>query len=434
MTDTQHLITTARAQLDSISTDIERHFDALASHLRHWLPSSDRTSPTLSIAPARPIPPPTLLRRLERWANAHKALTAAAAAFLLSGSVAAALYAQQNKLSRRKRRARKSPSGARTDVVVVACGTGGVANPLAAALYLDLERRGFVVYVVATTGEEENYIRAQGRADLMPLHLDLGGEGTAAEGQMRRFHSLLAREHLAFEGAEGHRLRFRGVVLVPDLNGPSSSTGEERIEDLTPRDWSTALHAHLHSTIATTKLFLPSITTHAGTICLLTPSVPASLRLPGHGLESTIASALEAYITTLRAEMRDAHPNVGVHHFQLGDIEIPAVTARQRRDGLVGAGKGRGTSQRVLCNAVFDALSAEGRAGGGGTWWVGCGSWVYGFVGRWAPGGLVGWMVGSGAGRGRKEGRREEKVLAIEDSMEGSRGSLPGWENVGREG
>lgn len=54
------------------------------------------------------------------------------------------------------------------------------------------------------------------------------------------------------------------------------------------------------------------------------------------------------------------------------------------------AAVGKGSSFRELNNAVFDAMTS-GRAQ---TVRVGMGSRTYGFVGRWFPRGLVGWMMG----------------------------------------
>lgn len=61
-----------------------------------------------------------------------------------------------------------------------------------------------------------------------------------------------------------------------------------------------------------------------------------------------------------------------------------AVTSNSR------AGLGKGSSLRELNNAVFDAMVS----GKGGVVRVGMGSSLYGFVGRWVPRGLVGWMMG----------------------------------------
>ena len=208
-------------------------------------------------------------------ANLHLALQVA---FVVTGSVGAFVYVK-SKEQKRKRRAKKSASGARTDVVVVA---GAVSNPLTSALYLDLERRGFVVYVVASTNEDEQYIRSQSRIDLLPLPLDLGST-YAAQEQLARFRNLLGREHRAFEEAEPHRLNFVGLVLVPDTqSGPMS------VEDISSEEWSEALNTTVLNTISTTELFLPAVTEHKAKILLLTPSITPSLKPPMHALESTV--------------------------------------------------------------------------------------------------------------------------------------------------
>jgi hypothetical protein len=54
------------------------------------------------------------------------------------------------------------------------------------------------------------------------------------------------------------------------------------------------------------------------------------------------------------------------------------------------AAVGKGSSLRELNNAVFDAMTSARS----GTVRVGLGSRTYGFVGRWVPRGLVGWMMG----------------------------------------
>lgn len=41
------------------------------------------------------------------------------------------------------------------------------------AIAEDLERRGFIVYVVVQSAEEEHTIQMQNRADIRALHLDL---------------------------------------------------------------------------------------------------------------------------------------------------------------------------------------------------------------------------------------------------------------------
>ena len=331
-------------------------------------------------------------------------------AFLITGSVGTLLYVK-NKERKRKRRAKKSSSGARTEVVVVA---GAVANPLASALYLDLERRGFVVYVVAHTSEDEHYIRSQSRADLLPLHVDLVDPYTAQE-QLARFRNLLAREHRAFDQAEPHRLKFTGFILIPDTH-----SAPMRIEDTSSEEWSDALNAKVLNTIATTQLFLPSITEHKAKIFLLTPSVTPSLSPPLHAIESTVYGALEGFISSLATEMRE--DGVAVSHFKLGNIADPAsFAAKQRRDGVPQA-RLKATPIRKLHDSVFDALvSTRPRR----TWHVGRGSLAYDIIGSWMPAGAVGWMM--------RAGRRPNVLEEVKDEeLQGSAGSLT-WEKIEQE-
>ncbi len=70
----------------------------------------------------------------------------------------------------KKRRAKRASNGARKEVVVIA---GSPNEPITRSLSLDLERRGFIVYVVVSTAEEEQMVRNETRADLHPLNIDI---------------------------------------------------------------------------------------------------------------------------------------------------------------------------------------------------------------------------------------------------------------------
>ncbi|KAK3113287.1 hypothetical protein LTR53_009571 [Teratosphaeriaceae sp. CCFEE 6253] len=403
MTDAQQLFDFARRQFNEIADDVERHFEQVAGQLREWLPAD-----ASFVRPPTPkrLPPPSTLQVAQRWMHQRRALTAAAVAFLVTGSLGTFVYIR-SKNQRRKRRAKRSASGARTDVVVVA---GAVANPITSSLYLDLERRGYVVYVVANTSEDEHYIRSQSRIDLLPLQVDLV-DPFAAQDQLTRFRSLLEREHHAFEGAEPHRLTLAGLVLVPDTQSAAA-----RVEDISSEEWSDALNAKVLNTIATTQLFLPSVIEQKAKVLLLTPSVTPALKPPMHAVESTVYGALEGFITSLSTELR--LDGVAVSHFKLGSIDIPAITARQKRDG-VPQPRLKGTPLRVLNDSVFDALAGRPRR----TLHVGRGSLAYGIIGSLMPPSIVGWMMGSGP----KPVVVEE--VKQEDAMQSSQGSLT-WEQV----
>ena len=99
----------------------------------------------------------------------HKAITAAVVAFMGTGGV---LVWQQKREKGRRRRARRAVSGARKEVVLVA---GEVGSLLLKSLVLDLEKRGFVVYVIVKSIEEEDAIReeAKGKGDIRPFLVDV---------------------------------------------------------------------------------------------------------------------------------------------------------------------------------------------------------------------------------------------------------------------
>lgn len=80
------------------------------------------------------------------------------------------LVHKKRKSYERKRRAKRAPSGARVEIVVVA---GSPNEPITKSLCLDLERRGFIVYVVCNTIEEEASVQKEGRTDIKPLMLDI---------------------------------------------------------------------------------------------------------------------------------------------------------------------------------------------------------------------------------------------------------------------
>ena len=410
MTDAQHFFDLARAQVNSVAADVERHFDLVASHLREWIPSDPSA---LVRAPPRRLPPPTYYEIVTRWMDRNRALTAAIVAFAVTGAVSTGVYVQ-NRKANRKRRARKSPSGARIDVVVVA---GATSSPLASAVALDLERRGFVVYVATSSTEEETYIRSLSRADLLPLPLALA-DPFAAQEQLARFQNLLGREHVAFDGAEPHHLQFKGLVLVPDTG--AAPVGH--IGDFASEEWSDMLNAKVLSTIATTQLFLPALVAHQSKILMLTPSITPALQLPGHAAENTIYAALKTFTTTLAAEMREQSTGVTVSHFKLGNFDIPSVTAKQRREGQASP-KFRATPLRELNNTVFDTLVARKP---NAMLRVGRGSLAYDIVGTIAPQSIIGWMLGLGK---KQEAAAE---VDVHEELTGSQASIT-WEKIDEE-
>lgn len=77
---------------------------------------------------------------------------------------------QVRKSHRRRRRARRAANGAREEVLIVIADV--VMDELARAVVLDLERRGFVVFVIAGSERDEAAIREIGKKDVRSLKVD----------------------------------------------------------------------------------------------------------------------------------------------------------------------------------------------------------------------------------------------------------------------
>lgn len=173
------------SEIDRIADSIERHFKAVASSLLEWPVAASireriQSSPWLyeEISPRTPPPPPhrpitiSYLRACGRWVSEHRAVTAAVVAFVGTGAV---IFYTRRRADRAKRRAKRAKNGARTEVVVLA---GSPHSPLTKSLSLDLERRGFIVYIPVGSLSEEHVVLSEGRADVRPLHLDITSVGS----------------------------------------------------------------------------------------------------------------------------------------------------------------------------------------------------------------------------------------------------------------
>jgi len=70
----------------------------------------------------------------------------------------------------RKRRAGRGPGGSRKEVVIVA---GAMHSPVTRSVVLDLERRGFIVYVIVDSVEEADMVKSEAKADILPLKMNV---------------------------------------------------------------------------------------------------------------------------------------------------------------------------------------------------------------------------------------------------------------------
>lgn len=400
---------------------VEQLRDILAS--QEWIPDGMR--------PQRPSRPTalavstSLYERLEAWISRHKILTGFVV--LTAGVVVYRGY-KRSLYIRKTRRARRARNGARLEVVVVA---GSPNLPLTRSLSLDLERRGFIVYIACNTLDDEAVVQNLSRPDIRPLGIDITDPpkaGAAIEG----FAHFLQASHSAVPGAKPHHLILKSVILIPSMSYQTSP-----IATIPPSSFADLFDTHLLHPILTIQAFLPLLTARLTSaseksppkVMVLTPSIINSINPPFHAPEATVCSALSAFTDVLAGELRPL--SIPVTHLQLGTFDFAgftgaaAASSQRRSPGLLPAADSaetlawpeparhaygrnfintsysaisagrirgmRGGSLKDLHRSVFDVIDGSNKSG---VIRVGLGADLYGFVGKFVPRSMVQWMMG----------------------------------------
>ncbi|POS68652.1 hypothetical protein DHEL01_v212954 [Diaporthe helianthi] len=408
---------------------IDRHVEKLAEQFRDTLSTKDWI-PDVVRPRGRPQPPHTVhpipssaYERVQEWVHRHKLLTGFVA---LTVGVLVYRGFKKGKHSRKTRRARRARNGGRLEVVVVA---GDPKLPMTRSLSLDLERRGFIVYIACNTLEDEAVVQKMSRPDVRPLGIDVT-DPPSAGASIDRFATYLQTPHAAVPGAKQNYLSLRSVILIPSLNYQTSP-----IATIPPSNFADLFNTHLLYPILTIQAFLPLLTAkltssgaerHPPKVIVFTPAIMSSINPPFHAPEATVCSALSAFTEVLAGELRPLA--VPVTHVQLGTFDFSGFTPSAMRShqpsGLltappaetltwpdaarktygrnfvntsasaISAGRVRGmrgSSLRDLHNVVFDVIDGSNTSN---VVRVGLGADLYGFVGRWVPRHLVQWMMG----------------------------------------
>ncbi|KAM3067532.1 hypothetical protein ACMFMG_000149 [Clarireedia jacksonii] len=459
---------------NDVADYVEKHIDKVAASIRvslasaSWIPPSARPAP-----PPRPMihTPQSVYTRVEQWVLKNKLLTGAIVV-LLGGTTYYIVKKKSN--YRKKRRAKRAVSGARTEVVVIA---GSPSEAITRSISLDLERRGFIVFIVCNTIEEEVMVQNESRPDIKPLMMDIV-DPSSASAAIERFTAFLQAPHSPFPGGKQHHLVFRSLVLIPSLTYPSSP-----IATLSASTLSDLLNTRLLNPILTLQNFLPLLSklpfsakagsqshlihTPKPSVLILTPTIIPSLSPSFHAPESATTAFLNTFTQILSSELSPL--SIPVVHLKLGTFDFsffaPKNQLQSQRNhsrspseewdptsrnlysrnyttlnsgnvghamgcGSVGGSHGKGSSLRELNNAVFDAMERKKSE----VVRVGMGSSIYGFIGTWVPRGLVGWMMGVRQYKGEDDiqGRQNGSVYGSgggggSDSVSaGSSGSLSG--------
>ncbi|KAL8912330.1 MAG: hypothetical protein Q9171_002617 [Xanthocarpia ochracea] len=410
-------------EVEKIANSFDTLTDRISASLRStlgdqsWLPETTKPSPP---------PPPTIatplgyFEALRDWVSRHRAITAAVVCFLGTGAF---LIWRRRRLNRVKRRAKRGKNGQRTDVVVLA---GPPSAPLTRSLSLDLERRGFIVYIPVNSLWEERLIQAESKADIHPLHLDVTSPSSFAS-TIRKVTALLNPSE-----PPKYPLRLVSLILLPQTPSPPESRS---IAHISADSWSDAFSIHLLSPFTLLQAFLPLMVSHKASILFLSHTNTPSLSPPLHGEANVVAHALDSYISTLRKELAAAG-DINIARFKLGalddgsDRDALKMAIALRHDDRAASNSGpetapeqrkvRGSPLRELHLEVFDAIVGKRK----GTVYVGRGSRTYDLLGKMIPQGIVGWMLGLKAQKEQAQNRKQ-----ADDVVDGSQAS-PGWERL----
>ncbi|CAN6674566.1 hypothetical protein TRVA0_056S00936 [Trichomonascus vanleenenianus] len=358
---------------------------------------------------SQPKPPPSVWESSVDWVREHKLLVGGVL-LAAAGGTGYYAYAAANPPTKRKRRAQRAPNGARTEVVVVA---GSPSESITRLVAADLDKRGFIVYLTATSTEEEAIVLKENSPDIRPLQIK-AQEAASVEQTIRKFGEMLDTPVRAFDGAHPHKLHLAGVMVVPDLYFPCGP-----VESLRADTWSDLVYSKLLGPIfLLSNGLLELVRSHNSRVILMTPSIMSSLNPAFHSAECITANALSSLALCLHRELKPQ--GVPLIHMKLGSFNISPsrpsksqeqqVNSAMRADVLSWSEKLRhlygrsyqasahlqtaratqGSNIRVLNYAVYDALTMPNPAR---TWYVGRGSYAYKFLADWLPETALTWLL-----------------------------------------
>jgi hypothetical protein len=163
-------------QVDSAASNLQSVVKSLRETLSSspWIPESARPKPPPK-PPVQPkVLPVGLYDRVQDWVFKHKVLCGTS---VLGIGLATFYIYRQRRSYGKKRRAKRASNGARIEVVVIA---GSPSEPIVRSLALDLERRGFVVFIVCSDVQEEVMVQNEARSDIRPLTIDVSNVSSSS--------------------------------------------------------------------------------------------------------------------------------------------------------------------------------------------------------------------------------------------------------------
>jgi hypothetical protein len=449
-----------------IADYIEQHSNHIASEIRDvlesatWLPESmrpPRSQPSHFFSRAPP-PPQSFYDKTLAWVSRNRTAIAIVVAF--AGTTAVLIH-RRRRAHARKRRAKKFANGAKKEIVVLACST--FHDPLTRSLALDLERRGYIVYITVSSTEEDSLVQSETKPDIRPLWMDLTSTvpnpAVDIHPNLEPIRELLNRSSRSTSPASAkssqsttsQNLSLAGLVVLPGSSGYPVGP----FLTVPPSELVDTVNTRLISSLLTVQQFLPLLMNDnddgksGSSIIIAYPSIPLSL-LPPYQVPSLLTtSSLSTFAKSLRREVNMQSLNIHITELKLGNFDLGSTYARAtntsanasdleslvqgqssalthwhssqraalQRSSLGQTSLVRGSALREFHNAVFDSLAppqrfmAFGVFGWGTTHrpslvYVGSGARLYDVFGKIVPQGLVGWMMDNNHRRWHSRGAK----------------------------
>lgn len=323
-----------------IADYIEQHSNHIASEIRDvlesatWLPESIRPlRPQGShfFSSRAPPPPQSYYEKTAAWVSKNRTAIAIIVAF---AGTTALLVHRRRRAHARKRRARRFANGAKREVVVLACSS--FHEPLTRSLALDLERRGYIVYITVSSTEEDSLVQSEAKPDIRPLWMDLTSTvpnpAVDIHPNLEPIKELLTRSSRSSSPSSmkssqstiPQNLSLAGIVVLPGTTGYPVGP----FLTMSPSDIVDIMNTRLISSVLAVQQFLPLLTNQddsaksPASVVVAYPSIPLSLLPPFQAPSLLTTSALSTFAKSLRREANMQCLNIDVTEVKLGNFDL----------------------------------------------------------------------------------------------------------------
>lgn len=308
--------------LGQTGSEASNSLSHLGSLLSSKLPSS--LANVLSFNRPPPPPPKSFLDYFFNFITERKAAVTFTLVSLASSVCLFTFYhnkfgfeKKRPKYQRKKRYrlARRASNGGRSEVVLLA---GSPKEPLVWLLAQDLNIRGFIVYITASSSEEDN-MSNEPTEDIHFLRISSYFDPTAVSEALGSLNKVLETPVSAFAGATPHFLSLAGIVIVPDLfypSGPLEATPHNQLAQTVQSKIQMPLNIISSGALEMAR-------NHASKIVLITPVIIGSLSPAFHAAEAMVYGALSNLALSVSREV--SSQRIAFVHLRLGSFDTRQV-------------------------------------------------------------------------------------------------------------